>query len=79
MSSPDPTTRPTTTTNEETSLSPLEQQVLDEYVRLAGNLGDVCFSLSLSPSLPITSSIFFFPIQMNVLVLIFFFYSVGGK
>jgi hypothetical protein len=25
----------------EESLSPLEQEVLDEYVRLAGNLGDV--------------------------------------
>lgn len=27
----------------EESLSPLEQEVLDEYVRLAGNLGDVSF------------------------------------
>ena len=30
----------------EESLSPLEQEVLDEYVRLAGNLGDVSFELS---------------------------------
>lgn len=28
----------------EESLSPLEQEVLDEYVRLAGNLGDVRLS-----------------------------------
>lgn len=31
----------------EESLSPLEQEVLDEYVRLAGNLGDVSFHFSL--------------------------------
>jgi len=30
----------------EESLSPLEQEVLDEYVRLAGNLGDVSFEPS---------------------------------
>jgi len=30
----------------EESLSPLEQEVLDEYVRLAGNLGDVSFDFS---------------------------------
>lgn len=30
----------------EESLSPLEQEVLDEYVRLAGNLGDVSFEFS---------------------------------
>jgi hypothetical protein len=29
----------------EESLSPLEQEVLDEYVRLAGNLGDVSLPL----------------------------------
>jgi DASH complex subunit DAD3 len=35
----------------EESLSPLEQEVLDEYVRLAGNLGDVSllFSSHLQP------------------------------
>ncbi|KAG9541423.1 hypothetical protein KCU71_g19263, partial [Aureobasidium melanogenum] len=30
----------------EESLSPLEQEVLDEYVRLAGNLGDLSALLS---------------------------------
>jgi hypothetical protein len=30
----------------EESLSPLEQEVLDEYVRLAGNLGDVSSTFS---------------------------------
>lgn len=33
---------------DEESLSPLEQEVLDEYARLLGNLNDVRFPFSLS-------------------------------
>jgi hypothetical protein len=40
----------------EESLSPLEQEVLDEYVRLAGNLGDVSLPfLSSKPCCPLFS------------------------
>jgi len=36
---------------DEDSLSPLEQEVLDEYARLASNLGNVSISYSLSYSI----------------------------
>ncbi|THY38791.1 hypothetical protein D6C97_10440 [Aureobasidium pullulans] len=38
----------------EESLSPLEQEVLDEYVRLAGNLGDLSALLNDLASRPST-------------------------
>ena len=34
---------------DEESLSPLEQEVLDEYARLLGNLNDVCHPFPLHP------------------------------
>lgn len=73
--------RPTSSTahhhpHPEELLSPLEQEVLDEYAKLVGNLDDVFLSLSISFSFPPFSSTYLLTYLLYLSLPIVWFSSV---